>query len=264
MADPSARLAELVSNPSGAYDRIMAVVASVAPDAPTEEEIVGRFDDLAAGLVSAGDPEDHSPRSIVDYTFGELGFVGNVGNYYSPSNSFIHRILDRRRGIPLTLAAVAFEIGHRVGVQLSIVGLPGHVIIGDGPEPQNWFDPFAAGTELDGVGCRGLFEQMHPGQAFDLAMLRPIDTLAVTTRMLNNLRLIYRQAGNMGRLAAVLQLTVALPGIPPSLRHEMALVLASAGRFDDAVEQLELLVTLDPPRADKYRREMNHHLARRN
>jgi regulator of sirC expression with transglutaminase-like and TPR domain len=243
----------------------MATVASVAQDPPREDDIVARIDRLAAGLGAlASDQALPGADAVISYTFGKLGFVGNAANYYSPANSLIHRVLKHRRGIPLTLAAVAVEIGRRHDVELSIVGLPGHVIVGDGLNPSRWFDPFAGGAVLDLDGCRRLFSQFQTPEAFDEAMVAPIDGVAVATRMLANLKLAYRQLGDLGQLAAVLNLAIAVPNSPPSERYELAAVLAALGRNDQAAAQRDLLVTLDPGRAAEHRRAAFHHRARRN
>jgi regulator of sirC expression with transglutaminase-like and TPR domain len=246
-------------------DRIMATIASVAADPPREDDIVAALDRLAAGLrPPPADDTSQKADAVIAYTFGELGFVGNTTNYYSPANSLIHRVLKYRRGIPLTLAAVAVEIGRRHGVELSIVGLPGHVVIGDGPEPVRWFDPFAAGAILDLGGCRRLFGQFQTPEAFDEAMVAPIDGAAVATRMVANLKLAYRRLGDLGQLASVLELAVAIPGSAPSDRLELAAVLAALGRNDQAATQRDLLATLDPSRAAEHRLAAFRHRARHN
>ena len=237
----------------------MAVIASVAPDPPDEDDIVAEFDRLAEGV--AADP---SPEAVLSYVHGELGFVGNVANYYSPSNSLVHRVLRDRRGIPLTLAAVGVEIGRRVDVELTIVGLPGHVVIGDGRQPRRWFDPFAGGAELDVEASRRLFSRFHPVESFSLDVLQPIGPTATTIRMLNNLKVCYRNLGDLSQLAKVLSLAVVVPAAPVSERHELAMVLAALGRDEQAARQHDRLAELDPERADAHRLAASRHRARRN
>ena len=265
MTNTSARLTSLLGDDPIELDRVMATVASVAPDPPSEPEIVAALDQLAAGLgPSPVGAASQQADAIISYTYGELGFIGNTVNYYSPANSLIHRVLRHRRGIPLSLAAVAVEIGRRHGVELSIVGLPGHVIVGDGPDPTRWFDPFAGGAPLDLDGCRRLFGQFQAPEAFNEAMVAPIDGVAVTTRMVANLKLAYRRLGDLSQLASVLELGVAIPGSSATERFELAAVLAALGRNDQAATQRDLLVTLDPPRAAEHRLAAFRHRARRN
>ncbi|MEM8923747.1 MAG: transglutaminase-like domain-containing protein [Actinomycetota bacterium] len=265
MVAASERLAELLARPGTTLDRVMAVVASAAPHPPGEETVVSAFDELAIRLGAAPTGAKRlSSHQVVTYTYGKLGFIGDSANYYHPDNSFIHRVLRRRRGIPLTLAAVAAEIGRRVDVELSIVGLPGHVILGDGPEPFRWFDPFAGGAELDRQRCVQLFSRFHPVEAFDEAMLQPIGVEAVATRMLTNLKLVYRRSGDLAQLLKILDLSVALPDSGPAERRELAAMLAVTGRYDRAAEQHEILATLDPDRATEHLAAAARLRARRN
>lgn len=247
-------------------DRVMATVATVASDALTEDEVAAVLDALAAQAVPQGPNRGPgvSTGDLLAGVFGGLGFVGNSADYYSPDNSLIHRVLATRRGIPLTLAMIGVEIGRRVGVELSVVGLPGHVLLGDGPRPQRWFDPFAGGAELDLDGCRALFSRYHPIESFVPTMTAPIGAAAATLRMLNNLKLAYRGLGELGQMARVLELSVAVPGSPVTERIELAGVLAALGRVEQAAAHHEILVELDPDRADAHRAAAMRHRARRN
>src|SRR5262249_22310190 len=63
------------------------------------------------------------------YIFHELGFRGNKKDYYDPRNSYFNQVLDRRKGIPITLAAVMMALAQRVGLHMVGIGLPGHFIV---------------------------------------------------------------------------------------------------------------------------------------
>src|SRR3954464_13090403 len=63
------------------------------------------------------------------YLYEELGFSGNRDHYDDPRNSFLNEVLDRRLGIPISLAVVYLEIGRRAGVRLEGVNFPGHFLV---------------------------------------------------------------------------------------------------------------------------------------
>src|SRR5207245_10392581 len=63
------------------------------------------------------------------YLFHEMGFRGNVQDYYDPRNSYLNEVLDRRTGLPITLSLVAMAIGKRAGLSITGVGLPGHFVV---------------------------------------------------------------------------------------------------------------------------------------
>src|ERR1051326_1812136 len=63
------------------------------------------------------------------YLFDEQRFEGNESDYYDPRNSMLHRVLERRTGIPITLSIIYIEVGRRAGLSVEGVGLPGHFIV---------------------------------------------------------------------------------------------------------------------------------------
>jgi regulator of sirC expression with transglutaminase-like and TPR domain len=264
MVKPADRLVALLNQQPAPLDRVMAAVGAVAPEAPDEDEVVARLDALAQPLTGSGGAGPPTPEQVLAYVYGELGFVGNTTDYYSPNNSLVHWVLAHRRGIPLTLAMVGSELARRVGVSLTIVGLPGHVLLGDGAEPSRWFDPFSGGAELDLEGCRQLFGRFQAIEGFIPAMAAPISPTVAAFRMLGNLKLAYRNQGDLPQMVKVLELSAELPGAPVTERLELAGALAALGRDEQAARQREVLATLDPERAATHRAAAARHRARQN
>ncbi|MEL6982621.1 MAG: transglutaminase-like domain-containing protein [Actinomycetota bacterium] len=249
MTDRVARLTELLRSPEPSLDRVLAVVASVDPEQPpAEDEVVDHLDELSQGCSA-----DDSAAGVLAHLFGPAGFAANRSDYYDPSNSLIHRVLERRRGIPLSLAAVAVEVGRRHGIELHPVGLPGHVLLGRAGGSGPWYDPFAGGVELDEDGCAGILAAIDPTVRFDRRMLAPMSPAAVAVRTLNNLRVAYASKGMADRLVPVLELRANLPtGTIPD-RVELARLLAGLGRVEQAAGEFERLAELDGESADNHR-----------
>lgn len=250
------RINQLLADPEAGLDRLLAVVASLdgAPrtnaadhQAAVEKHVASQLDEMASTL-----PGPAEAATIFSYVYGPLGFTGNLNDYYNPANSLIDRVLDRRRGIPLSLAAVVSEIGRRNGRDFRPVGLPGHVLVGEGPEPDRWFDPFNRGVSLGVDDCRALFGRIHPIESFDLEMLRPMTGLEVTIRTLNNLRIAYAKRGEIAKMIPVLELRIELPPAQVGDRLELADLLAGLGRFDQAADQYLKLAEDDPDNADAH------------
>src|SRR5580658_646445 len=64
-----------------------------------------------------------------EYLFVEIGFRGNDEDYYNPENCCLNRVLETKRGIPITLSVIYMEIARRLSKPVSGVGLPGHFIV---------------------------------------------------------------------------------------------------------------------------------------
>lgn len=101
-------------------------------------------------LISAPASAREQCRIINRVLFHEWGFRGNVEHYTDPENSFLDRVLERRKGIPISLSILYLLVAQRVGLELEPVGLPGHFIVGCFSDAQPFFvDPFDKGLLLD-------------------------------------------------------------------------------------------------------------------
>lgn len=190
-------------------------------------EKLDRFGDGARRLlVDVDKPGDR--RSVVRlervlrYVYGELGFHGNAVDYYDPRNSWLNDVLDRRTGIPITLAVVLLEVLHRAGVEAAGVSFPGHFLVRTpGPSGPIFVDPFD-GRILSREDLRQLHGRVagEPSDP-DPRLLEPAGTRQVLVRMLHNLRGIFAARGDRPRLRATLErLEVLTPS--PELRREIA------------------------------------------
>jgi regulator of sirC expression with transglutaminase-like and TPR domain len=63
------------------------------------------------------------------YLAGELGYSGDRDDYHQPDNVLLHRTIERRRGMPLTLCAIYACVAERAGLRSACVPLPGHVML---------------------------------------------------------------------------------------------------------------------------------------
>jgi regulator of sirC expression with transglutaminase-like and TPR domain len=145
-------------------------------------------------------------RRILRLVYQDLGFRGNAEDYYDPRNSFLNEVLERRVGIPITLAVVLVEVCARAGVAARGVSFPGHFLVrAPGARGSLWVDPFD-GRVLTATELRVLHERFT-GQVGDPdpRLLEPAPKAQIVLRMLNNLRAIYGERGDQERLRGVLE-----------------------------------------------------------
>ncbi|MDE2613272.1 MAG: tetratricopeptide repeat protein [Burkholderiales bacterium] len=187
-------------------------------------------------------------RLLNHYFFRELGFAGNVNDYYDRRNSYLPEVLSTRRGIPITLALLYIEFAGQIGLHASGVSFPGHFLVklrlhGGARPGEVVIDPFDGRSLARGE----LEERLAPyrrdhGLADDgsaLALfLQSATPRAVVARLLRNLKEIHQAARDLPRLLAVLhRLVILLPGDWRE-RRDRALVLADLGRHDEASTDL--------------------------
>ncbi|MDE2145859.1 MAG: tetratricopeptide repeat protein [Burkholderiales bacterium] len=207
-------------------------------------------------------PADAAPlqrlRLLNTYFFHELGFSGNVNNYYDRANSALPAVLRSRRGIPLTLALLYVELATQVGLRAHGVAFPGHFLVKlHLPRGEVVIDPFSGRS----LAREDLEERLLPfrqgladaaaGETVPLGLYlqaaTPRDTLA---RLLRNLKEIHRSARDWPRLAQVQRrLVILLPGDWEE-RRDHALALFQLGRHALAADELAIYLRERPDAGD--------------
>lgn len=220
-------------------------------DIPLYLEKIDRIGDLVRERASHAQNSLDILSAINTTMFDDLGFRGNVDNYYDPRNSFLNQVIDRRTGIPITLTVVYMEVARRVGLHVEGVGMPGHFIAKLATDSGEMFiDTFNRGRLFGEVGCADLLSEMSGGRL----KLKPEHTAAVgkkqiLERMLANLMGVYAACDHRRALAAIERILLINPGSPPHIR-DMGLLLATLGQTTSAITELERYLMLAPDSAD--------------
>ena len=178
-------------------------------------------------------------RAIAHYLFDQVGLHGNTGEYYSPENSYLNRVLETRTGIPITLSLIFLEVARRLGLRCSGVGLPGHFIVGL-DDTGEYLDPFNAGTMLSAEDCRNLVQNMSGGRLeWTDQVLAPYTKRDVLFRILNNLKNVYMQTKEYTKAVGVIQRMAIISPSMPSLYQEQAWCHAQQYEYRMAIGVLE-------------------------
>ena len=233
--DVTARFAALVARqdrPLPVDEALLLIAAHADPTLDMAAEL-GRLDELAARV------EEATVEALVHLLVTDLGFSGDRETYYAPENSLLPRVLDRRRGIPLSLALLAIEVGRRAGVALEGAPMPGHYLLREAGAADRFIDLYDGGRELDVDGCRALFERVQAGVPWDARFLAPDAPWARVSRTLANLAGSYRREGDRDSLGWTLRLALLLPSGSDRERRELGVLLGAAGRYAEAAEVLE-------------------------
>jgi regulator of sirC expression with transglutaminase-like and TPR domain len=227
-----------------------AAIAIAQDDFPQldPEGVLAQIDGLAERLkrrIPADAAAVQRLRLLNRFFFEELGFAGNVNDYYDPRNSYLHEVLNTRRGIPITLAVLYIEFAGQIGLNARGVSFPGHFLVKlRMPQGEVIIDPFTGHSlsrdELDGrlapyKRSRGLQGDFDAPLGLFLQAAAPRDVLA---RILRNLKEIHRSAGDGLRLLAVQQrLIILLPDVWEEVR-DRGLMYADLGADQAAASDL--------------------------
>ena len=214
-------------------------------------------EDASARIGRPGDaPFGEALQAFNEYFYDELGFFGNRERYDDPRNSFLNEVLNRRTGIPISLAVAYLEIARRAGLRIAGVNFPGHFLL-RAPKPPGVrdsdeitiVDPFHAGALLSEADCRELLRQ-HVGDAaaFDRSLLEPATRTQIVIRILVNLKRLYVRMRSFPQARFISDLLLAVdPSAIVELR-DRGLLAYHLQDFAGALRDLEAYLRLLPRR----------------
>lgn len=190
-------------------------------------------------------------RMLNHYFYNELGFSGNVNDYYNPDNSYLHRVVHTRRGIPISLAMLYMELARQIELDVHGISFPGHFLMKLSVQSgQVVLDPFN-GTSLSREELEERIEPYILQQEFPddfqlsayLASASPRDILV---RMLRNLKTLFMQQKRWQRLLGVQERLLILLPHDITERRDRGLAYAHLDCPQAALQDLEAYLAQRP------------------
>ena len=184
-----------------------------------------------------------------EYLFDELGFRGAEEDYYDPVNSFLNVVLDKKTGIPITLSILYSEVAKHIGLDLRIVGFPGHVIVKYKKEMV--LDPFYRGRlltieDLEKILNRNFGEDVE----FVPEYLNEATTEQLLTRLLRNLKNAYTQSYAYDNAMKCTDMILGMQPESPEEVRDKGILEERLLRYDKALPLLNKYLELEPEADD--------------
>ena len=167
--------------------------------------------------------------ALNQFLYEDLGYWGNTDDYYDPRNSYLNEVIERKTGIPITMSILYMELGRRIGLPLEGVSFPGHFLVRLRLRGGTLvLDPFAGGAPQSEDELRSRVKRVIPdGVADDLPaaelpldqFLEPATNRQILSRLLRNLKGIYRKSDKPERMLDVLnRMLLVTPDASAELR----------------------------------------------
>jgi regulator of sirC expression with transglutaminase-like and TPR domain len=206
---------------------------------------------------SGADPESYARVvALNDYLFRELRFVGNAAHYEDPRNSFLNEVIDRRTGIPISLALVYIEVARRAGLHVEGVNFPGHFLLRCPARRSLQYsadliiDPFHQGALLSEGACRQLLRR-HAGDeaVFDPELLAHATKAQILARMLLNLKRLYVRMHSFPQARDITALLLAADPAATTELRDRGLLAYHLNDFSSALRDLQAYLLIPRPQA---------------
>ena len=195
--------AHLCATPESNCAEAALLIAEIEHAGLDTARYLAALEDLGDGIRRAVGPvsDDEEENELLlepaaRWLFGPGGFRGNQEDYYDPRNSFLDDVLDRRTGIPISLAVVLIEAGRRARIGVNGVSFPGHFLVTSSPHAKLRIDPFT-GRVLRRAEVHALYTQATGDKREPPSRLfAPATKAQILLRMLVNLRGVYSSRGD--------------------------------------------------------------------
>jgi regulator of sirC expression with transglutaminase-like and TPR domain len=263
VAEVAAELESAINAPGDDLARAALAIARVEYPLLDAQPYLATLDrmgeEAAARIGSTSDhPQEHAVRVFNEYLYDEQGFAGNRERYDDPRNSFLNEVLDRRTGIPISLAVIYLEVARRAGLPVDGVNFPGHFLLRareSGASERGTdviiIDPFHGGARLSEYDCRQLLRQ-HVGEeaAFDSSLLTPATRHEIVVRMLVNLKRLYVRMRSFPQARFISSLLLSVDPSAIAELRDRGLLAYHLQDFAAALRDLEEYLRLVPRSAE--------------
>lgn len=224
------------------------------------EPYLGRLDQIAEEVRDRLSDETAPPvvlEELLTVIFEKHGYQGNREAYYDPRNSFLNDVLDRRKGIPLTLGIVVLEVGWRLGLPLEGVNFPHHFLVRySGDVLQMLIDPFDGGRVRFQDEAQEFLDRVYGGMVrVRSSYLEAASRRDMLVRLLTNLKSLYANVGDNMRAVAAAERILLLRPDKHQEHRELGLLFARLGRANEAARHLRTFLAREPgsPEAPRVR-----------
>ncbi|EKV30455.1 Protein sirB1 [Caenispirillum salinarum AK4] len=213
-------------------------------------------DDAAAA--AAGMPPAAADQAgvLADVLAGRHGYQGDDQSYEDLQNADLIRVIDRRRGLPVTLGILYIHAGRSQGWDVVGLNFPGHFLVRvqGGDAERVILDPFNGGQIMEAHDLRALLK-VSQGQGAELTsdVYQPVTDRAIVMRLLNNIKVRHMEATRFDQALATITDMLLLAPDDPVLWRERGLMHMRTGDLPGAVTALEEYVARAPAGPDRER-----------
>lgn len=245
----------LVQRPEEQIDLIQASLAVASEDRDDVNvrhslEMLDHIVERIGHYIEPDMPLADQARRVVEYLHDVEGFGGDASNYDDPSSSYLHLVLERHTGLPITLSLILLHVGQQLGLPFEPSGLPGHFMVRCADSKDVMFLDLFNGRVLDSTQCRSFLETQLGYDVPNPERFPPPSRPQILARLLRNLKRIYFHNENIPlALAATERILLVDPNSTEDVR-DRGLLRVRLGDIHRGLWDLERYARLEPMASD--------------
>jgi regulator of sirC expression with transglutaminase-like and TPR domain len=240
-ADLRARLSELAGTEDEAIDLGRAGLWLAALDRP--QVGLDRYESHLAELAAALGGTSNTLKAKADalqHLLQSQGYSGDKQTYEDAQNANLIRVIDRRKGLPVSLAILLIHAAESAGWQAVGLSFPYHFLIRIAHDNERAvLDPFNDGAVLTVPAMRDLLKTFDRDTELRPEHYRPVSKRDVLLRLQNNLKSRAVQERKFDRAAELLDRMLLFAPTQAPLWRELGIMQVACGRVIDAVASAE-------------------------
>jgi len=199
----------------------------------TTEE-VARRGGAASGL-------DDRIAALNAVLFDRYGYRGDTFTYDDLQNANLMRVIDRRKGLPVTLGILYLHTARAQGWHMVGLSFPGHFLVRlDHDGRRAILDPFDQGQVREVTDLRELLKAMAGADAeLTAAHYEPVANRAILLRLQNNIKLRLIQNRHIDRAVEVVETMLMFAPDQAALWREVGMLHVRLDNLRAAIAALE-------------------------
>ncbi|HUI29921.1 MAG TPA: transglutaminase-like domain-containing protein [Candidatus Acidoferrales bacterium] len=205
-------LLDFVSHRDFSLERALFLIAKPLYPEVDFNAIESQLNELANELrkrIAAVEDPYEIVHLVNEFFLNEMGFAGNAKDYYNPDNSILHRVLETRRGIPISLGVIYLLVGRRLNLPVFGVGAPAHFLVKFVLEGKEIFvDVFNGGRVMSRKDAEEFISDM--GFSFEPRFLKDSSDIEMLARTCRNMARAFAAADEQPRANVLMELSIEL------------------------------------------------------
>ena len=187
------------------------------------------------------DDLDAATGAVNEVLYAVHGYTGDSLTYDDLQNASLIRVIDRRRGLPVSLGILWIHTARALGLTATGINFPGHFLVRvDGGGERLLIDPFELGRTREAADLRGMARMvLGAGAELEPEFYAPLGNREVLLRLLNNIRFRHLKRDRLASAARTIGGMILVAPGEAGLWREAGLIQMRLGNREAAAGLLE-------------------------